>query len=194
MKRRSLLKGLGTLPAASLLKAQQPAVPPNPTPAAVDEIPVIESTIPDSAADSISAFFSKDEFEALSRLCDILYPSINGVPGALAAGVPAFLDFLVGHSSATIQRNYGKGLDALNQRSQEQFRMPFGQTKTPQSESLLTPLRQPWSANMDDFTAFLRDVKEDVLKATQNSQEWSSIMAKRTRSSAGVGFYWFPID
>jgi len=194
MKRRSLLRGLGTLPAASLLKAQQPAVTPKPTPAAVDEIPVIESTIPDSAADTIPTFFSKDQFATLWRLCDILYPAINDVPGALAAGVPAFLDFLVGQSSETVQRNYHKGLDALNQRSQEQFRMPFGQTKPPQSESLLTPLRQPWSANVDTFTAFLRDVKEDVLKATQNSQEWSSIMSKRTRSSAGVGFYWFPID
>lgn len=194
MKRRSLLKGLGALPAASLLNAQEPAVPPKPTPVAVDEVPVIESTVPDSAADPIPTFFPKDEFEALSRLCDIFYPAISGVPGALAAGVPAFLDFLVGQSSAMVQRNYRKGLNALNQRSQEQFRIPFGQTKTPQGESLLTPLRQPWSANVDDFTAFLRDVKEDVLKATQNSQEWSSIMSKRTRSSAGVGFYWFPID
>jgi len=194
MKRRSLLKGLGTLPAANLLKAQQPVVPPKPAPAAVDEIPVIESTIPDSAADTIPGFFSKDQFEALLRLCDILYPAIKDVPGALAAGVPAFLDFLVGQSPATVQRNYRNGLDALNQRSQEQFRVPFGQTKTPQSESILTPLREPWSANADDFTAFLRDVKEDVLKATQNSQEWSSIMSKRIRSSAGVGFYWFPID
>ncbi|HLH30708.1 MAG TPA: gluconate 2-dehydrogenase subunit 3 family protein [Terriglobia bacterium] len=194
MKRRSLLKGLGALPAANLLQAQQPAVPPKPTPAAVDEIPVIESTIPDSAANTVPGFFSKDEFEALSRLCDILYPAISDIPGALAAGVPAFLDFLVGQSSATVQRNYRKGLDALNQRSQEQFRVPFAQTKTPQSESLLAPLRQPWSANADEFTAFLGDVREDVLKATQNSEEWSSIMSKRSRSSAGVGFYWFPID
>lgn len=194
MKRRSLLKGLGALPAANLLKAQQPAVPPKPTPVAVEEIPVIESTIPDSAANTVPAFFSKDEFEALLRLCDILYPAVSDVPGALAAGVPAFLDFLIGQSSATVQRNYRNGLDTLNQRSQQQFRTLFGQTNTPQSESLLTPLRQPWSEHVDEFAAFLRNVKEDVLKATQNSQEWSSIMSKRNRSSAGVGFYWFPID
>jgi hypothetical protein len=194
MKRRSVLKTLAAFPAVGLLKAQQPLVPPKPTPAAVEETPVIESTIPDTAATTIPSFFSKDQFEALYHLCDILYPSLNGVPGALAAGVPAFIDFLIGQSPLTAQSNYRDGLDSLNRRSREQFRILFAQTSPAQAESLLTPLRQPWTADPDRFVTFLRDVKEDVLNATQHSLQWSSVMSKRVRSSAGLGFYWFPIN
>jgi hypothetical protein len=194
MKRRSVLKTLTAIPAASLLRAQQPLVPPKPTPAAVDEIPVIEGSVPDVAATTVRSFFSEDQLAALSRLSDVLYPALNGVPGALAADVPGFLDFLISQSPEPIQSKYRSGLDALNQRARKQFEVSFAQTSPDQAEAVLAPLQQPWSADPDPFVTFLRDAKEDVLQATQNSQEWSSVMSKRVRRSAGIAYYWFPIS
>lgn len=194
MKRRSILKTLTAIPAAGLLRAQQPLVAPKPTAAAVEEIPVIEGSVPDVAATTVRTFFSGDQFEALSRLSDVLYPALNGVPGALAADVPGFLDFLISQSPEPTQAKYRLGLDALNQRSRQQFKVSFTQTSRDQAEAVLTPLREPWSADPDPFVAFLRDAKEDVLQATQNSQAWSSIMSTRVRSSAGIEYYWFPIS
>lgn len=194
MKRRSVLKTLTAIPAAGLLRAQQPLVPPKPTTAAVEEIPVIEGSVPDVVATTVRTFFPEDQFQALARLSDIFYPALNGVPGALAADVPGFLDFLVSQSPEPIQAKYRSGLAALNQRSRQQFQVSFAQTNPVQAEAILAPLRRAWSADPDPFVAFLRDSKEDVLEATQNSQEWSSVMSKRVRRAAGIAYYWFPIS
>jgi hypothetical protein len=94
MNRRQLLQGFTALPAAGLLRGQQPVVPPKPTPAAIDETPVIESTVPDIAAAPLHSYFDKDQFDTLRRLSDVIAPAAGGVPGALAAGVPEFLDSL----------------------------------------------------------------------------------------------------
>src|SRR5947208_9077839 len=109
MKRRRILQGLTTMPAAALLRAQQPAVPPKPSPAAVEEIPVIEATIPDSV--TVPSFFSPAQLETLRRISDLIVPASNDVPGALAAHAPEFLDFLVRESSEERQTLYREGLD-----------------------------------------------------------------------------------
>jgi len=50
----------------------------------------------------------------LTRLSDVLLPPIGGKPGAMSAGVPAFLDFLVGESPADRKQMYQGGLDWLD--------------------------------------------------------------------------------
>jgi hypothetical protein len=194
MKRRSVLQTLASLPAAGLLKAQQPVVPPKPSPAAVEEIPVIESTIPDIAAVTVPSFFTPAQIAALRRLSELIAPAVNGVPGATEARAPEFLDFLISESPAHRQDLYRKGLDELNSRAQSSFQVPFAQTNGEQAAKLLAPLCTQWTAKPDQFTGFLRTAKQDILQATQNSYEWIHVMSKRVRSAGGLGMYWFPIE
>jgi Gluconate 2-dehydrogenase subunit 3 len=188
------LQTLAALPAASLLNAQQPVVPPKPSKAAVEEIPVIESTIPDFAGTTVTKFFSPVQFSSFKRLTDILYPAINGVPGAVQAGAPEFLDFLLFESPAPRQTLYRNGIDELEHRSKKAFNASFASVDQAGAEKILAPLREPWTAEPDSFTAFLRTAKQDVIEATQNSHDWIRIMSKQVRSAGGVGMYWFPID
>ena len=194
MKRRRILQALTTMPAAALLRAKQPAVPPKPSPAAVEEIPVIEATIADSAGVTVPSFFSHAQLETLRRISDLIVPASNDLPGALAAHAPEFLDFLVCESSEERQTLYREGLDDLNARAGQQFAQPFAKLSSTQADVLLAPLRTEWTANPDRLTAFLRTVKSDILLATQNSEPWIHVMSKRVRSAGGVGTYWFPID
>lgn len=194
MKRRRVLQTLATLPAASLLKAQEPVVPPKPSKAAVEEIPVIEATVPDFAGTTVTKFFSPAQFASFKRLNDILYPSLNGVPGAVQAGAPEFLDFLLFESPTARQTLYRNGVDELEHRSKREFNGSFASVDQRAAEKLLAPLREPWTAEPDSFTAFLRAAKQDVTEATQSSHDWIRIMSKRVRSAGGVGMYWFPID
>src|SRR5918911_5259844 len=113
MKRRRILQALTTMPAAALLKAQQPMVPPKPSPAAVEEIPVIESTIPDIAGTTVPSFFSQTQLATLRRLSELIAPAMNGVPGATEARAPEFIDFLLRESPAERQEFYRTGLDEL---------------------------------------------------------------------------------
>lgn len=194
MKRRRILQTLAALPAASLLKAQGPVVPPKPSPAAVEEIPVIESTIPDFAGTMITKFFSTTQFACFKRLNDVIYPASNGVPGALAAGAPEFLDFLLFESPEGRQNLYREGVDELEHRSQRDFTKPFASVNNEQADKLLAPLHEPWTAEPDPFTSFLRTAKQDIADATQNSYDWIRVMSKRVRSAGGLGMYWFPIE
>jgi ABC-type sugar transport system substrate-binding protein len=106
MKRRRFLKAMVAAPAAPALFAQQPLAPSNPVSAtptaaaasAVGELPKIESTVADAAADMQPNFFTAQQFSALQKLSDLLMPSLKGVPGALDTHVPEFLDFLIGSS------------------------------------------------------------------------------------------------
>lgn len=194
MKRRRVLQTLAALPAAGLLKAQQPVVPPKPSPAAVEEIPVIESTIPDMAAVTVPSFFTPAQMATLRRLSELIAPAMGGVPGATEARAPEFIDFLTGESPADRQDLYRNGLDELNSRAQSSFHVPFAQTSGEQAAKLLAPLCAQWTVKPDQFTGFLRMAKQDILQATQNSYEWTHVMSKRVRSAGGLGMYWFPIE
>lgn len=195
MKRRQILQSMAAIPAAGLMKAQQPVVPPKPTPAAMEQIPVIEATVADMAATPVHRYFSPEQFSALKKLSETIAPAINGIPGAEAAGTSEFLDFLLGESPAARQQLYANGLDELNRRSKKQFNMSFAETRAEQAHELLAPLRQKWSADTNDsFTVFLRAAKEDILQATQNSYEWIRVVSKRVRSANGIGTYWRSID
>lgn len=194
MKRRHILQTLAALPAASLLKAQQPMVPPKPSPAAVEEIPVIEATIPDMAGSTASSFFSQAQLATLRRLSELIAPSIKGAPGAKEAQAPEFLDFLISESPAERQDLYRHGLGELDSLAQSRFHLPFAKVSPEQASQLLAPLCTPWIAKPDQFTGFLRTAKQDILQATQNSYEWIHVMSKRVRSAGGLGMYWFPIE
>lgn len=153
MKRRSLLQAAAAaLPAGGWLRAQQPVVPPKPTPVAEEAIPVIESAIPDIAASTVASFFSPEQFAALQRLSELIAPALDGVPGAREVGAAEFLDFLIGESPADRQELYRTGLDELNQRAKQQFDTTFAQLTEAQADRVLAPLRTPWSLKPDPFT------------------------------------------
>src|SRR4051794_18669807 len=194
MKRRRMLQTLAAVPAAGLLRAQQPVVPPKPSPAAVEQIPVIEATIPDLAGPTIAQFFSPEQFQCLRRLSDVIYPAGNGIPGALQAGAPEFLDFLLGESPEKRQTLYRDGLNELNRRSQKSAGVAFSATNKEQADQLLAPLRDAWTVDPDPFTAFLRSARLDIIQATESSHDWVRVVSKRVRGAGGLGMYWFPID
>jgi gluconate 2-dehydrogenase subunit 3-like protein len=208
MKRRRFLKAMVAAPTAPALFAQQLPAPSSPAPVsgtpvpttaaapAVAELPKLESTVADAAAEVLPGFFNTQQFAALRKLSDILMPSLKGQPGALETGAPEFLDFLIGSSPADRQQVYRTGLDALNAQAKKRFERPFSELDTTQAEVLLAPLRQPWTYEppADPLARFLRAAKQDVRTATVNSREGSSTSASSGRRGGGTGQYWYPIE
>ncbi len=83
--------------------AGQQSVAPKTARGPIDETPTLQVATTDSAAETVEQYFSESQFQALQRLSDIIAPAISGVPGALAAGVPAFLDFLTSQPPGHVQ-------------------------------------------------------------------------------------------
>ena len=214
MKRRRLLQVLAASPAApALLRGQQgptnpalpatnPAVPlaPNvrtPGPAAGESAPALTMSIPDDVADTETKFFSAPELAALTKLADILQPASKGAPGALQAGVPAFLDFLLSESPKERQTLYRTGLDQLNAQARAKFGKAYADLDKQQAETLLAPLRQPWTYEgpADPVARFLQAAKVDVRTATENSKEYvTTVASSGRRRFGGSGLYWYPLD
>lgn len=194
MKRRNFIKHLATVPAivpASNLLAQQPNAAQPQT-----EAPKLEFASLDVAGETTPRFFDAAQFATLRHLSNILMPPVNGMPGALDAKAPEFLDFLIGASPADRKTLYKTGLTMLNAQSLKRFRKPFAEVDEKQVSELLAPLREPWTYEppADPLARFLRAAKQDVRTATINSREYSTAGSTGGRRAGGVGQYWYPID
>ncbi len=197
MKRRRFIQTLAAAPAiavpASLeTNAQPQAGAQRPQ----EEAPKLETASLDVAGETTPRFFSAPQFAALKKLSEILMPPLNGMPGALEAGAPEFLDFLIGKSPADRKQLYTAGLNALNAQATKRFGKAFAEVTEAQAVELLAPLRQPWTYEppADPFARFLREAKADVRNATMNSREYTVASSSGGRRGGGVGQYWYPID
>jgi hypothetical protein len=182
MKRRRFVQSLPLLSATPALRAQQQVSS--------------HVSAPDAVAKPVPRFFSPPQLAALRRLSDLIMPAIAGTPGALAAGAPEFLDFLIGASPLPRRALYRSGLDALNTRAIAAFGKAFTALDDEQAATLLTPLRDPWTWKdpKDVFAVFLRTAKADILAATVNSREWIEVVSQRSRNANGIGSYWLPSE
>jgi hypothetical protein len=147
-------------------------------PPANQDTPKLALSTADAVADGSLSFFTRSEYATLEALAKTIVPAVNERPGAVDAGVPRFLDFLLSQSPEDRQSLYRDGLRAM-----EGF--------TPQS---LAALQQPWTFEgpKDRTAAFLRALKDDLLQATVNSREWAA--SSRTRTGGGTSYYYFPLE
>lgn len=214
MKRRRFVKSLAAVaPAATLIAQQapapgnpgqpapgvplnpaQPVQPPAPRPAG--ELPKIDVTVADVAADPTQKFFTPVQFAALRKLSSMLMPPLEGRPGALEAKAPEFLDFLMSRSPADEQQVYKAGLDALNGQAMKRFKKNFADVDAAQADELLAPLRAPFTGVIptEPLARFLHAAKRDVRTATVNSREYAAAGGSGGRRFSGAGLYWFPLD
>jgi hypothetical protein len=127
-------------------------------------------TLPTSAAEAaaagLSRFFDPSQFSRFQDLAGKLIPAYDGRPGALEANAPEFLDFLLTQSPREIQLLYRNGIAAY--------------------------IAKP---DIDALPPKFRDaMKLAFYKATVNSAAYAEAMSSRSRSAAGVGNYWLPIE
>jgi hypothetical protein len=214
MKRRRFLQAVAATPAASaLVIAQQPPSAPATTqppatqpppgfrggPTAVEKL---QSIAPDVAAEPSLIFFSATQFATLRKLGEVLMPPLKGNPGALDAGAPEFLDFLIGASPADRQKLYRNGLDSLNNQAKKQFGTSFAEVDPSQAAAILRPLlvviEWPQDLPKDPVKHFVAQVHQDLRTATMNSREWANAGGAGgsggRRRFGGTGLYWNPID
>lgn len=130
----------------------------------------VATTHPEAIAAPKLVFFSAAEMETLRKLAGEIVPAMDGRPGALEAGAPEFLDFLLSKSTAKDQRLYRSGLA---------------------SNPTVDLLNKPWSYSepSDVPSRFMRRLKEDLLRATLNSRESAA-----QRRGSGTNYYWKPFD
>ncbi|MBI1788468.1 MAG: gluconate 2-dehydrogenase subunit 3 family protein [Acidobacteria bacterium] len=85
-------------------------------------------------------FFKKAEYQALSRLADLIIPP-TGTPGAVGAGVPRYIDQVVS-ANAEHRTRFRAGLRWLDRESKKRFGKRFVRLTEERQTELLAPLSQ----------------------------------------------------
>lgn len=91
------------------------------------------ATLPESPR-----FFTAAEFETVKRLADLIIPATDS-PGALAAGVPAYIDYVVSNNPRA-QKLQRQGLAKLDAQARKQHRKRFVELAEAQQIAMLAPL------------------------------------------------------
>jgi hypothetical protein len=209
MRRRDFVKAMVAVPVtARTMFGQQTAAAPNPYEVARRQAlgfkaPPITSVVPDAVAQTEAHFFNELQFATLRKLSEILMPPLSGYPGAIQAGAPEFLDFLIGASPADRKQLYQSGLDRLNKEAKKQFGTSFAELNATQADKLLRPLLVVWAVAdhppadhlpAEPLIRFVNVVHQDIRTATINSQAWSVAAVAAGERAPGIGLYWSPID
>jgi hypothetical protein len=187
-----------------LLLSQQQATPAPPPPAPVpwslglnSKTPLPVTAVEDDIAETEASFFTQAQLATFTRLCDVLLPPIGNRPGALQAGTPQFLDFLIGSSPQARQRVYTSGLDWLDRESQSRYKLPFARLSDVQADALLKPWLRTWLADhppLELHADFINIAHEDIRTATINSKAWNDAGSAAEQDWVTGGLYWAPIE
>ncbi len=153
--------------------------------------------IPDMIAETETRFFTADQFATLRQLCEVMMPPWKNSPGAIDAGAPEFLDFLISVSPADRQKLYRDGLERLNAEAHSKFGIPFAGVTGEQADALLQPHIHSWMTDhppSDPYDRFVTLVNSDIRTATVNSKVWSDSLPTEDDRVTEEGLFWFPVD
>ncbi|WP_051979743.1 gluconate 2-dehydrogenase subunit 3 family protein [Edaphobacter aggregans] len=204
MRRREFVRTMVTAAAAPkllLAQSQNPAPPPPaPVPWTVGltpATPVPTVQVAEAVAEGELRFFTPVQMATLTRLSDVLMPPIGSKPGAVSAGVPAFLDFLVGESPADRKQMYQGGLDWLDAEAKKRYSQPFAKLDAVQADALLKPWLRTWMSDhppLEKHADFINVAHTDIRAATVNSKPWNDAPAEGAQERTQVALYWYPIE
>ena len=227
MKRRNFIKGLAVASAAAGTAIGQQKAPPKATnpadtpvvdqgaqatapntasaPAANERLqrisqfhtPNIPVTQPDAVASTETRYFTPARYATLVALSKLMMPGGSGYPGAVDAGAPEFLDFLIGGSPTARQAMYNNGLDRLNADAMKQCRVSFAQADAKQADMVIRPHLRTWINDhppTEPHLLFVNQVHRDIREATLNSPAYAKAAEAAGERTPGVGLFVAELD
>lgn len=153
--------------------------------------------VPDAVARTTTYFFNERQMATLRQLCEIMLPPLKGYPGAIDAGAPEFLDFLISVSPPDRQQMYESGLNRLDTESRQKFGIPFDSVNDAQAAQLIKPWLRTWMEDhppTEPYAKFINVAHSDIRTATINSQAWNDADVAAGEEPPGVGLYWYPVE
>ncbi len=97
-----------------------------------------KQAVPAVAGPFTPKFLTSHELAVVSRMADLIIPP-SGTPGAVAAGVPKYIDGALA-LNPEMQGRYRDGVPAMDQAATKKFGKVFLELTEPQQVELLTPI------------------------------------------------------
>jgi hypothetical protein len=120
---------------------------------------------------SVPQSFSAGGFKTLERLADLIIPVENGAPGALAAGVPAWIDMICSENDR-LKSIYREGFEWLDKTMQTRAGVAFADATVAQQTDLLDAIayrrnQTPELAPGIEFFAWVRRMTVDAFYTSE---------------------------
>ena len=100
-------------------------------------------------------FFTAAEYATLSAICERIIPTTD-TPGAIAAGVPQYIDSLVAKNT-DLQKRCRDGLAHIDEVARSTYAKPYSELSEPEQIALLKPL----SESGDRFFISIKNMTAD---------------------------------
>ncbi len=85
-------------------------------------------------------FFSVAQMALIGTISDLIIPTDESSPGAVAAEVPAFIDLMINESPAETKKLWTDGLAAIDKISQDKHQLAFTKATAEQQTAMLTEI------------------------------------------------------
>ena len=111
------------------------------------------------AAGAAPKFFTPAQHRTVDVLSELIIPADDRSPGAKAAQVADYIDFVLSESPADAKTAWTEGLAALDDASTTQFGKPFADATTEQQTTLLTDVAKNEFNPTTPLEKFFREAK-----------------------------------
>ena len=152
LTRRDALKLAAGLGAATLI----PLVP-------AEAVQAARKAVAARGAGAPLKFFTPAQHHTVDVLTELVVPADDRSPGARAAKVADYIDFVLSESLDEAKKAWADGLAALDAASTAQFGKPFAQASADQQTSLLTEAAEQHSRRTTPLEKFFREAKSRTI-------------------------------
>ncbi|MGH9751780.1 MAG: gluconate 2-dehydrogenase subunit 3 family protein [Blastocatellia bacterium] len=115
-------------------------------------------------------FFNADQLALVATISELIIPTDDHSPGAIAAEVPEFIDLMISEASAETKKAWTDGLAAMDKLSQTRNGIPFNKAAKDQQIAILTEISKNEAKPQTQEERFFRAIKNITIDGYYTSK------------------------
>jgi hypothetical protein len=115
-------------------------------------------------------FFNADQLALVATISELIIPTDDHSPGAIAAEVPEFIDLMISEASAETKKTWTDGLAAMDKLSQNKNGVPFNNAAKDQQIAILTEISKNEAKPQTQEESFFRTIKNMTIDGYYTSK------------------------
>jgi hypothetical protein len=119
---------------------------------------------------SKAKFFKPEQMALIATISELIIPTDDHSPGAIAAEVPEFTDLMVSESPADTKNLWTNGLAAMDKLSNEKYQLAFNKAAKEQQVAILTEISKNEMKPQTLEERFFRAIKNMTIDGYYTSE------------------------
>lgn len=115
-------------------------------------------------------FFTAEQLALIATISELIIPTDDHSPGAIAAEVPAFTDLMVSESPAEVKKLWTDGLAAMDSQSRTRHNRPFSEAAPAQQVAILTEVSRNEAKPQTTEERFFKAIKNMTIDGYYTSK------------------------